>query len=418
MAILLRTAVCVALSSVAACASLENKPIRPDLPWPEIRADFRLEALRTRMREYSSTFTAEVDRAATAIERRTADSAVRRNAMLWKLRAAPEMQKACFRVEPVSALVDAWTLARQMDLFFTKGAGAAAFGPFQAEVVEVSGRLVDQMREIGDSIAVSPEARAQLERSIVEPWLATHPLVDMTFVRESPIARLAEQTRARGDVFQSVGTIDDMILALSSQARIYLADLPRQIRGEIDLLRADVLPPETLASVLRDVNSSAAAADRIAAIAEGAPDLLRDERRLVLDEVSRQRALVMQALSGERELAIGAMNRAIGMERNALLRDLEAQRLATLVWATSERREATDAVRRDLAEAVRALRHERAAVTTDVRRIVDVVLLRLALFIVVALALAPLVAHAYARVWPRRWRERPSSGQERVPPSR
>ena len=97
------------------------------------------------------------------------------------------MQKAGFRLEPVSALVDAWTLARQMDLFFTTGAGAAAFGPLQPEVDEVSRRFVDQMREIAGSIAVSPEARAQFERKFVEPWLAEHPLRDMTFVRESPI---------------------------------------------------------------------------------------------------------------------------------------------------------------------------------------------------------------------------------------
>jgi hypothetical protein len=33
------------------------------------------------------------------------------------------------------------------------------------------------------------------------------------------------------------------------QARIYLADLPRQVRGEVDLMRADILPPESLASM-------------------------------------------------------------------------------------------------------------------------------------------------------------------------
>jgi hypothetical protein len=41
-------------------------------------------------------------------------------------------------------------------------------------------------------------------------------------------------------------------------------------------------------------------------------------------------------------------------------------------------------------------------VVDDVRHLVDVVLLRVALFLVVAVVLAPLVAHAYVRVWPRR----------------
>ena len=52
-----------------------------------------------------------------------------------------------------------------------------------------------------------------------------------------------------------------------------------------------------------------------------------------------------------------------------------------------------------------ALRGERAVVVDDVRHIVDVVLLRVAIFLVAAVVLAPLVAHVYARVWPRRRRE-------------
>ena len=48
---------------------------------------------------------------------------------------------------------------------------------------------------------------------------------------------------------------------------------------------------------------------------------------------------------------------------------------------------------------------EHAIVLEDLRHIVDVVLLRVAVFLAAAVVLAPLVAHAYARVWPRRWRE-------------
>ena len=399
----MRTAACLALSSLVACASLGKKPTRPDLkPWPEIRPDFRVEALRARMHEYSITFAAEVDLAATAIERRAADSTVRRNALLWRVRAIPEMRKACFRLEPVGALVDAWIFARQMDQLFSEGAGAGAFGTFQPEAVEVSRRLVDQMREIGGSIAVSPEARAEFEHKFIDPWLAEHPLRDITFVRESPIARFAEQSRARGDTFQSVGTMEELVFSLSQQARIYLADLPRQVRGEVDLMRSDMLPAEDVASMQGDLHVSAAAADRIASTAEGISPLVLNERRIVLDEMSRQRALVMEAFSVERERAVGAIVRAFAAERSELLRNFESQRLATLEWATAERREAIAEVRRELAGAMEALRGERAVVVDDLRHIVDVVLLRVAIFLVAAVVLAPLVAHAYARVWPRR----------------
>ena len=45
---------------------------------------------------------------------------------------------------------------------------------------------------------------------------------------------------------------------------------------------------------------------------------------------------------------------------------------------------------------------ERAIVVNDVRGIVDMVMLRVAIFLIAGVVLAPLVAHAYARVWPRR----------------
>ena len=88
-----------------------------------------------------------------------------------------------------------------------------------------------------------------------------------------------------------------------------------------------------------------------------------------------------------------------------LLRNLESQRLATLEWATAERREAIADVHRELAGSMGAVRDERAIVLEDLRHIIDVVLLRVAVFLAAAVVLAPLVAHAYARVWPRRWRE-------------
>lgn len=404
-----RVATCLALSSVVACAGLNKKATAPDMKaWPEIRPDLHVEALRLRMHEYSTTFAAQVDLAASAIERQAEDPAVRRNAMLWKVRAIPEMRKACFRLEAVGALVDAWILVRQMEQLFSVGTGAAAFGPLQAQAVEVSRRSVEQVREIGASIAVSPATRDEFERKFVEPWIAEHPLQDMSFVRESPIARFAEQSRAAGDALQSVGTIEDLAVSLSQQLRIYLADMPRQVRGEVDLMRTDMLPEERVASMEGDLHTSAAAADRLASSVEGMPDVVLNERRIVLDEVSRQRGLVMEALTIEEQRAVAAVAATLAAERGELLRSIETQRLATLEWATAERRATIAEAHREVAGSIDALRGERAIATDELRRIIDLELLRIALFLAAAVVLAPLVAHAYARVWPRRWHDPPT----------
>ena len=312
------------------------------------------------------------------------------------------MRKACFRLAPIGALVDAWIFARQMNQLFGEGAGAGAFGAFQPDAVEVSGRLVAQMRAIAGSIAVSPEAAAGFERKFIDPWVTEHPLHDLTFVRDSPMGRFADQSPAGGDMFESVGTIEELAVSLSQQARIYLADLPRQVRGEVDLMRFDMLSPESVTSMQGDLHVSATAADRIASSTEGLSALVPSERQIVLDELSRQRGMVMDAVTVEREGAVEAMTLAFAAERGELLRNVESQRLATLEWATAERREATADVRRELAGSLEALRGERAVLVNDLRHIVDVVLLRLAIFLVAGVVLAPVVAHAYARVWPRR----------------
>jgi len=402
LTLLTRLTVCVAVSALSACGDLGKAPPRADVtPWPQIRDDYRVGPLRHRLQEYAMTFAAEVDLAATSIEQRTTDAAVRRNALLWRLRAVPEMRKACFRPGPISGLVDAWTLAHQMDQLFTTGAGATAFGHYQPEAVAVSRRLLTQIQEVAGSIAVSPDARNQLEHDIVDPWLAAHPLPDMTFVRDSPVARFAEQAQGRGDVFQSVGTMEELLQTLAQQARIYLADLPKQVRGEIDLLRNDLLPADALGAAQGDLHTSATALDRLAATAESTPALIQGERQAVLEELNRQRALVMAAITVERQQAILAMANDLALERNQLLHDVETQRLATLQWATGERRETISDVHRDLAGAVSALHAERAAFADDARHLIDMVLLRIALFVIAAVVLAPLVARAYVHVWPR-----------------
>jgi hypothetical protein len=409
---LMLTAACVALSAVAGCAAMGKPPTRPDLKaWPEIRSDFRLEPLRQRMHEYSITFAAEVDLAATSIEQRATDATVRRNAMLWRVRGIPEMRKAGFRLEPVAALIDTWIFARQMEQLFSDGGGAGAFGTFQPEAVSVSRRLVSEAREIAGTIAVSPETTVAFERKYIDPWLAEHPLRDLTFVRESPIARFADQSRASGDMVQSVGSIAELAVSLSQQARIYAGDLPRQVRGEIDLMRTDILPPESLASMQGDLHVSAAAADRLASTAEGMLPLALNERRIVLEEINRQRAIVMAAVSVEQEHAVGTLVRSFAQERTEMLRSFELQRLATIEWATGERREAVADLHRELAESIAALRGERAIVINDVRHIVDAVLLRVAIFLIAGVLLAPVVAHVYVWVWPRR-RRKPATTSE------
>jgi hypothetical protein len=184
--------------------------------------------------------------------------------------------------------------------------------------------------------------------------------------------------------------------------RIYLADMPGQVRGEIDLLRSDALPPSTVEVLLRDLGLTAGAADRAARTVELMPALVREERQAVLDDLAKQRVLLMQELGKEREMALQGLAMAMASERDVVLKTVDAERLATLDWGTVERREVVTVVRQEFEAAVAALHEERIAAMDDARHMVNGVLLKLALFALLAVVLAPVVAHAYVRVWPQR----------------
>ena len=84
------------------------------------------------------------------------------------------------------------------------------------------------------------------------------------------------------------------------------------------------------------------------------------------------------------------------------IRAIDVLRLATLEWGTVERLEILAVVRQEFQAAVGALGQERIAAMDDARRLVNGVLLKVGLFVVLAVMVAPVVAHAYVRVWPRR----------------
>jgi hypothetical protein len=89
-------------------------------------------------------------------------------------------------------------------------------------------------------------------------------------------------------------------------------------------------------------------------------------------------------------------------EREVAMKAIDVLRLATLEWGTVERREVLTVVRQEFQAAIAALHQERIGAMDDTRRLVDAVLLKMVLFVLAAVVLAPVVAHAYVRVWPRR----------------
>jgi hypothetical protein len=415
------------------CAT--GRPVHSGAKELGIASDYRYEVLWSDMREYAITFDAEVEAAANRIRASCDDARIRRNALLWKARSIPEMQKACFRPDPLAALFDVWVFSRQMQDFFSSGAGAEAFGPFQAEVVAVCNGLVERILMIRDSVRTGDDAMSSTESEIIEPWIAAHPIADFSFNRESAIAPFSKYAREGASTFQSVSNINEQITLLTNMLRMALANMPKQVQWEAALILQELAKPEEIAGLLADVGRITDAVERAVDVAEQVPDLVQEEREVVLREMDRQRTLLVDVLASERQAVLEAISKerteillAVDFEREQVLKtiaderakvieNVDAQRLDTLGWAEGERGIVLDTLGEEIDGVVDELRSERALILDEVRSItdqtleradgeleelLDQALIRIALLVALCVVAAPFVAHVYARVWPRR----------------
>lgn len=398
-------------------------------------SNYRYEVLWMHMREFSITFAAEVETCANRIRESSDDPLVHRRSLLWKARSIPEMRKACFRPDPLSALFDAWILSRQMQEFFAKGAGADAFGPFQPEVVAVCEGLVTQILEIRDALKTHDDAMAVTESDLIEPWIAAHPIADFSFNRQSTIAPFAELAPKSGGTFQTVSNINQQITVLTNQIRLALADMPKHVQWEADLIAQELAGPEEIDKLMADFSRITDSVDRAVGVAEQVPVLVHEECKVIFQELDRQLALIIEVLASEREAVLDAISKermevllAVDLERETVLNriteerakvieNVDAQRLATLAWAEGERGIVLDTLGKEIDGAIGELRAERALILDEVRAItdntvrqadgeleelLDLALIRIVLLIALGIIAAPFVAHVYVRVWPTR----------------
>ncbi|MHC4990049.1 MAG: hypothetical protein ACYTGC_03625 [Planctomycetota bacterium] len=391
---------------------------------PAVAKDFNPEAVSVELNEYTATFAASVEHAADRIAAESDDPEVRRNTVLWKLYAPPTMNVACYRYDPIAGLVDAWILARQMEELFTTGVGQDLFGDQQEIAVDVSRALVEQIRAVASDVTLSPEAFEKVEQTDIEAWVHAHPLEGLTFARESSIARFADRAVAARGAFAQVASLEDQMSKISAQARVYLADLPKRFQWHAELLRDDMLRSTDVAQLSASVETIADAADRAATVAEETADLVRSERAIILEEVDRQRALLTEDLDDERALILqtfsderNAVLEAVAVERREVIYAIDEQRVATLDRLSVEREAVGAAIAEQVDRIVQVFEQERSDVLRELTVMLDTAVdqtdqelndavdhlfVRLVQLVVVLIMATPIVAHVYARVWPRR----------------
>ncbi|QDU72162.1 hypothetical protein [Mucisphaera calidilacus] len=373
---------------------------------PGIRSDLRREVLRTQANEFLIDTSAIIEVAADTIATQTDDRHARRNALLWKTSAIPAFRNACYRPGPLGALYDAWTLALQMKTLVTTGPAANAFGEHQQIAIDAADQILDDIQRIWTDITPDQQAFDRWEQDYIATFAEQNPITDLGFARTSPVAQFAHLTIAGGNAVDRIQSLEEQVDLLSNQTRNTLNNAHKQVRWETQLILDDLTRQMDLESLGQSTTQLIDSVAATMAIVEDAPELLAEQRALIFEAVGQERDIVLEALNTETSLILEHISRerdevivALALERQMILEDISRQRIDTL----DRVEDYVQAERAFILEGVDRITETTVTRSAEIiREAIDALLLRMILLTIAILLLIPVVAHAYARVWPRR----------------
>jgi hypothetical protein len=279
--------------------------------------DVTLEGLRQELAFQAASFSGAVSTAADDITNATTNRRIRRYALIWRLRVIPLAQRAAFNDDPRAGYLQSLLLATLQLNYFETGDGKDLFGPQQPIAIETAQRLQQQAADIGQRFLKKQEL-AQVVAE-VKRYATQFPIQGREFSMQRAITGAVQLQQS--DLFTQVLSIPlapfralegvdsgaQAIREFNVTARRFTdiaAQLPEQIRGELELLLYDIEDRETVIQGLAAFQTLAASADRASITVSELPEDLRTNLQAVVEgsnqSVVRIAAVVdqLRAISG------------------------------------------------------------------------------------------------------------------------
>ena len=173
-----------------------------------------------------------VEVAADGIAARSADPATQLNTLRWKLGASKASQHSATQMAPMMALLDTWTFAEQMQLFFATGAGAHISARTRPSRATPQRRSPQRHSELARG--VTSDAELTRYREFVERYARDHPLADLGFARASVVDQWAAGTNQHASLLETVGSVSRSMSDISERMRMFGERAPSQRCGRRD----------------------------------------------------------------------------------------------------------------------------------------------------------------------------------------
>ena len=385
----------IVLASPTACASSEANAGRG--PTGK-KMQISPSELQIKIRALADPFSGAIEEVVEELSPMDDDPEWRKRLLIWQINMVNAIQTAIFQPRPLAALFDTWALVEQLRVYSETGPGSV----FPREARQIVFNAIDGMEV--ELLRIATEAGGQEgaldAQRLVREWAVENPN-DRFVVRASTASELAQWT-ARGNMgamatVKSLGaSLDDVMARLD----LYSEYVPKQAAWHAELVAGRVVEPSRVERALDDLDLTAAAFDRIALSLEHYPDVVADERRVVLKTLQDERAIILEQLLDKfaqiqiflNEERIDLVENQLRIEREAIFEAIASERAIIIEAAIKERADTMV----ELEEMVDQL-VERSAI-----KIVDHFFVRAMQFVAVLLVGLGLIAVILVLLWKRK----------------
>jgi hypothetical protein len=294
-----------------------------------IRSSVTLQQLSEEVSFQANSFAAWVSSGAEDIGNESTIRRVRRNALVWRLQMIPWAQRAAAHDDPRVGYLQSLLVATLQLHYFEVGDGRELFGAQQGIAIDVARRLEQQAIEIGQRFLTNSEMNRVLGE--VTQYAKQFPIQGREFSMQRALSgsvQLQESEIISSFLsiplapFRALEGVDSGAQAIREfniTARRFtdvVAQMPEQLRGELDLFMYDFEDRDTVTQGLSAFKTVAESADRASLTIAELPEDLRINLQQTLQESQGTVAKLSAAVDQLRAL-VGPLDSASASLRDA-----------------------------------------------------------------------------------------------------
>ena len=357
--------------------------------------------ISSRNQSLLAVYSAEIEAAADQIIFESPSADARRQALVWKAEAIPVLQRSLLNTDPIAAALDTWAFIFQMKAYMEQPRVKQEFGELYPVVTETLKKMDTEMGQLIQTAA--PSADVAHLRQRVGSWAEAHPIRTGLAGRESAAPEIIARTEQSDlGAVASIKALGESLGDITARLDSYNAYLPKQARWQAELALIDLMRNHQISGAISNVGVLSNALAKTSGSMEHLPELMGQAREAMLADVESQRLGIQAFVRQERLETMDTLRR----ERIATVAAMDSERVAATADLQKERQIVLDALRGERVAAMNDLNvaGEKALkdLNTQARGLIDLLFLRAVELVLLALILCFLAAWILLRRFARR----------------